>query len=92
MKISQYKGTCEVLPDYTTIGGEDIKYYVKKAIKNLLHANIYVHSRSLISEFTVDGVKYISKIQLHCANMTFAEKVDMIVFHRKLHIKEGNQQ
>ena len=59
MKISQYKGTCEVLPDYTTIGGEDIKYYVKKAIKNLLHANIYVHSRRSTAEFPVDGLKCI---------------------------------
>ena len=31
--------------DYPTIGGEDIKYQVKKAIRNLLHENIDVHSR-----------------------------------------------
>ena len=32
-----------------------------------------------------------SKIQSHCANMTFSEKVDMIGFSRKLEIKEGDQ-
>ena len=42
---------------------------------NLLHENINFHSRRLISEFPVDGVKYISKLQSHCAYMTFAEKI-----------------
>ena len=60
---SQYKETCEVLLDYPTIGGEDIKYYVKKEISNLLHANIDVHSRRLIAEFSGDGVKFILKLQ-----------------------------
>ena len=41
---------------------------------NLLHANIDIHSRRLIDEFPGDGVKYISKIQSHCANMTFSNK------------------
>ena len=45
IKISHYKENCELLLDYPKIGGEDIKYYVKKVISNLLHANIYVHSR-----------------------------------------------
>ena len=44
----KYKETCEVLLYYPTIGGEDIKYYLKKAISNILHANIDVHSRRLI--------------------------------------------
>ena len=48
MIFSQYKETCEVLLYYPTIGGEDIKYYLKKAISNILHANIDVHSRRLI--------------------------------------------
>ena len=74
MLFSMYKETCEVLLDYPTIGVEDIKYYVKKEIGNILHANIDVHSRRLISEFPVDGVKSISKLQSHCANMTFSEK------------------
>ena len=71
MIFSEYKETYKVRPDYPTIGVEDIKYYVKKEIGNILHANIDVHSRRLISEFPVDGVKRISKLQSHCANMTF---------------------
>ena len=66
--------TCEVLLDYPNIGGEDIKHFVKKSIRNRLHANIYVHSRRLISEFPGYGVKCISILQSHCANMTFVDK------------------
>ena len=51
-----------------------LKIFAKKAIKNLLHANIYVHIRRLISEFPRDGIKCIEKLQSHCANMTFADK------------------
>ena len=50
MIISHYKETFEVIIDYPTIGEEDIKYYVDKAIKNILHINIYVHIRRLISD------------------------------------------
>ena len=54
---SQYRETCEVLLDYPKIGGDDIiEYYAKKAIRNLLRANIDVHSRRLIAEFPKDGV------------------------------------
>ena len=45
MIFSQYTETCEVLLDYPKIGGEDIKYFSKKSNRNLLHANIDVHSR-----------------------------------------------
>ena len=48
--------------------------YAKKAIRNLLHANIDVNSRRLIAEFPKYGVKCIEKFQSHCANMTFADK------------------
>ena len=51
-----------------------MKYYVKKKIRNIIHANIDVHSRGLIAEFPGDGVKCISKIQSHCANMNFSNK------------------
>ena len=52
MIFSQYTETCEVLLDYPKIGGGDIvEDYAKKAIRNLLHANIDVHSRILIAEF-----------------------------------------
>ena len=74
MIFSQCKETCEVFTDYPTIGGEYIKYYFKKAIRNLLHANIDVHSRRVIAKFPVDGVNFISKIQSHCANTFFSEK------------------
>ena len=80
MIFSRYKENCEVLLYYKTIGGEDIKDYVRKEIMNLLHANIDVHSRRLISKLPVYGVKCTSKLQSNCANMTFSEKVDMIVF------------
>ena len=51
MIFSQYKETCEVLIDYPTIGGDNIKDHIRKAIRNLLHENIYVHIRRLIAEF-----------------------------------------
>ena len=75
MIFSQYRETCQVLLDYPKIGGNYvIKDYEKKAIRNLLHANIDVHSRRLIAEFPKDGIKCIQKLQSHCANMTFADK------------------
>ena len=75
MIFSQYTETCKVLLDYPKIEGDDvIEYYAKKAIRNLLHANIYVHSRGLIAEFPKDGIKCIDKLQSHCANMAFFDK------------------
>ena len=44
------------------------------AIRNLLHANSCVYSRRLFSEFPEDGIKFMEKLQSHCANMTFADK------------------
>ena len=75
MIFSHYKETCEVLLDYPKIGGNDmIEDYEKKDTRNLLHANIDVHSRILIAEFLKDGIKCIEILQSHCANMTFADK------------------
>ena len=75
MIFSQYTKTCEAILDYPKIGGDDIiEDYAKKSIRNLLHANIDVHSRRLIAEFLKDGIKCIEKLQSHCANMTFADK------------------
>ena len=91
MVFSKYIETNEVLRDYQKSEGENIKDYAKMAIRNLLHANSCVHSRRLIAEFPEYGMKCMEKLQSHCANMTFAEKVGMIGFSRKLHIKEGNQ-
>ena len=58
----QYKETREVLIDYPKTGGENIKYFVKKSIRNILHANIDVHIRKLISDLPGDGVILIAKI------------------------------
>ena len=74
MIFSQYKETYEVLLDYPTIGGENIKYYVKRENRNLLHGNIDVHSRRLIDESPVDEVKFLSTLRSHYANMTFGDK------------------
>ena len=64
-----------MLLNYPKIGrGGIIEDFAKNAIRNLLHANIDVHSRRLIAEFPKDGIKCIEKLQSHCANMTFADK------------------
>ena len=49
MILYQYKETCEVIIDDPKIGGEYIKDFFRKAIKNLMHDNIYFRSRRLIS-------------------------------------------
>ena len=74
MIFSQYTETCEVIIDYPKIGGDDIEDYSKNSIRSLLHANIDVHSRRLISEFLMDGIQCIEKLQSHCKNMTFSDK------------------
>ena len=64
MIFSQYIETCELLLDYPKIGEDDIiEDYAKKVTRNLLHANIDVHSRRLISEFLKDVIKCIEKLQ-----------------------------
>ena len=45
--------------NYPRIGGDDIEYDAKNAIKNILHTNIDLHSRRLIAESPIDGIKYI---------------------------------
>ena len=76
--------------DYPKIVGGKIENHAKKAIRNILHENIDVQSRRFISELLKDGIKCIERLQSHCANMTFAEKVDMTGPFKKSHIKEGN--
>ena len=61
MIFSQYKETCEVIPDYPKIGGENIKEFPKMAIRNIFHANIDVHVRRLIAEFPGYRIKCIKK-------------------------------
>ena len=75
MIFSLYRETCEVLLDNPKIGGDDvIEDYAKNAIRNLLHANIDVQSRRLIAGFPKYGVKFIEKLQSHCAKMNFSDK------------------
>ena len=74
MLFSQYRETYEVLRDYPKLEGGNIKEYAKMAIRNLLHANSYVHSMRLIAEFPEDGIKCMEKLKSHCANMNFADK------------------
>ena len=64
MIFSQRAETCEVLLDYLKIGGDDvIEDYAKKAIRNLLHTNIDLHSRILIAELPKYEIKCIEKLQ-----------------------------
>ena len=73
MIFSKYRETFEFLLDYPKIGADDvIEDYTKKNIRNILHANINVHSRRLIAEYPKDGIKCIEKLQSHCAEMTFS--------------------
>ena len=74
------------------MGGDDIEDYEKESIRNLLHANIDVHSRRFISEFPTDGIKCIEKLQSNCADMTFTEKVYMTGLFNKSHVKKRNMQ
>ena len=75
MVFSQYKETCQVILDYSKLVGDDIiEDYAKKSIRNLMHANIDVHSRILISELPKYGIKCIKKLLSHCANMAFSDK------------------
>ena len=90
MIFSRYKETCELLIDDPKIVKQDIKYYVEKSIRNLLHENMYVQNISSIAKFPGDGVKYISKLQSQCADMNCAEKLDTVGFSGKLLINEGS--
>ena len=57
-----------------------------------MHANIDVHSRTLISEFPGDGVNVFQKLNCIVQTRLLLNKVDTIGFSIKLHIKEGNEQ
>ena len=59
MVFSQYRETYEVIREYPKLEGGNIKDYAKMAIRNLLHANICVHSRRLIAEFPDDGIQIL---------------------------------
>ena len=91
MIFSHYKETCELLLDHPKIGGENTKYFSKKAFRNLLHANIDLHIRRLISEFPGGGVKCIVKLHSHCSKMIFADKSSYdIIFQQVTHKGGGS--
>ena len=92
MIFSQYKETCEVIMYYPKIWEEGIKYYIKKEIRNLPHTNIDVQSRRLIAELPGDGVKCISKLQAHRANMNFSDKIRYDLLSHKVKHKGGESQ
>ena len=54
-----------------------------------MYDNIDVHIKSFISEFPGYGLKYISKLQSHCANMTFSEKSGYNIFLQQVTDKVG---
>ena len=88
--FSQYSENCQVLLDYPKIVGDNvIEDYAEKAIRNLLHVNIDVHSRRLIAEFPKYGIKCTEKLQSHCANMTFADKSRYDKTFQQVTHKEG---
>ena len=62
MIFSQYIETYEVLLYYPR-REEDIAGFTKKAIGEILYANIDVHSRIFIAKFPADGIKCIEKLQ-----------------------------
>ena len=84
-----YKENCEVLLCYPKIGGENIKDFVKEAIRNILYANIDMHIRRLISQFPGDGVECIEKLQSYCTNMTFSDKSRYDRIFQKVRHKRG---
>ena len=63
-----------MLRDYPKMEVGNVKDYAKIAIRNLWNANSCVHIRRLITGFPEDGIKFMEKLQSHCANMTFADK------------------
>ena len=62
-----------------------VRIMLKRPPDYILHANIDVHSRRLIAEFSKDGIKCIEKLQSHCGNM-------LTGLSNKSHIKEGDLQ
>ena len=62
----------------------------KTSIRNLLHANIDVHSRRLIAEFPKDGVNVLKNCNNIVQTLPLLIKVDMTGLSNRLHIKEGN--
>ena len=92
MIFSQYTETCEVIIDDPKIGWDDIEYYEKKAIRNISHAKNWCTHHKIDCWVPNDWNKVHQKLQSHCANMTFSEKVDMTGIFNSSHIKGGDLQ
>ena len=74
MIFSHYTESFEILLDYLKIGEENIKEFAKKAIRNILHANIDVQNRRLFDVLPENEIKCIGKLRSRRANMTSAGK------------------
>ena len=57
-----------------------------------MHSNIDVHSRRLIAEFPVDGIKFIENLQSHCFNMTFYDKIRYYRTFQQVRHKRGESE
>ena len=57
-----------------------------------MHENIDVHSRILIAEFPMDGIKCIEKLKSYCANMTFSDKSRCDRIFQKVTHKGGESE
>ena len=52
-----------MITDYPELEGMILNIMQKRPFRNILHANIDVHRRRFISEFPMDGIKRIEKLQ-----------------------------
>ena len=64
-----------LIMDYPSIRGEEIPDYAKTSTWNLLYAYIDEHSQRLTDECTGYVVKYISRLQSQCVNITFDDQI-----------------
>ena len=71
MIFYQYVETCEVLLYNPKMGGEDIKSFAKKSIRNILRSNIDVHSRIVFAVVPGYGIKYIETVITLCQHGFF---------------------
>ena len=58
----------------------------------ILHANIDEQSRRLISELPVGGIMCIERLQSHCANMNFSDKIKYDSTSHQVTHKEGGSE
>ena len=66
-----------LLMGYAKIG-EDLYDYAKTIMCNLFYAYIDAHNQIIGYEYWVDGLQAISILKFACANITFADKSNII--------------